>query len=397
MNHKNVRLLTWFNFCLDFRLYDAVAAVYFANVTGSYALGLSVFSISTVSSIIFEVPTGVISDLLGRKRTIAAGSLASALSVMLYAVGGSFGTLAVGALFGGLSYALFSGNNDALLYDTLKEQSLEKEFVRVQSKTSSMFQFALAVSAGLGSLVLGIGSFKWILWLSVIPQVIGFFLALSMTEPKQHSDSVQTNIFAHLKEAFQAFKDNRKLRMLSLAQMFDYGIGEAGHQFSPAFVATILPIWALGFVRVLNHLFAAVGMRIAGKLSRRFGELKVIIWSQLPGYIVNMLAFIFVTVVTPFINAVMSFPYGLSTIARSSLLQKEFTDRQRATIASLNSVASSALFGIAVFILGVLADHVGPRIAILWSAGAYLIVFYFYYQLFHLFKIKKKSTLGSDG
>ena len=35
---RNIRLLTWFNFCDDFRVYNAVAIVYFAAVTHSYAL-----------------------------------------------------------------------------------------------------------------------------------------------------------------------------------------------------------------------------------------------------------------------------------------------------------------------------------------------------------------------
>ena len=107
---NNIKLLTWFNFCLDFRLYDAVAIIYFAHVTGSYALGLTVFSIASVSSALFEVPTGVFSDLIGRKMTLLLGAIFSTLAVVFYAVGGSFWVLALGSLFNGLSFALFSGS-----------------------------------------------------------------------------------------------------------------------------------------------------------------------------------------------------------------------------------------------------------------------------------------------
>ena len=57
-------------------------------------------------------------------------------------LGGSFAMLAVGAILEGLSFALFSGNNSALLYDSLQEENREAEYGEFEGKTSSMFQFA---------------------------------------------------------------------------------------------------------------------------------------------------------------------------------------------------------------------------------------------------------------
>src|SRR5690348_13401937 len=97
--HKNIRLLGWFNFLLDFRLYGPIIILYFTQVSGSFALGMSVFSITMLASAIFEVPTGVFSDKIGRKKTIVCGSIASVISVALYAVGGTYGMLVAGAIF----------------------------------------------------------------------------------------------------------------------------------------------------------------------------------------------------------------------------------------------------------------------------------------------------------
>lgn len=379
--HKNVKLLTWFNFCLDFRLYDAIAIIYFAQVTGSYALGLGIFSISTVSSAIFEVPTGVFSDLIGRKMTLVLGAIFSTLSVGLYAVGGSFWVLALGALMGGLSFSLFSGNNEAFIYDTLQEEGRIDEYTTVYGKTGSMFQFALASSALLGSLVLGLESFKWVLWLSVIPQVVGIILALQMTEPKRHYKDIETNVFSHLKESFKVFRDNFKLRMLSFAQILDRGLGEAMHQFTPAFLATLWPVWAIGLARVLSHLFAALGMRVAGRLVKKYGEIKLLVGSYIPSWIVGILITAFPTVATPLINSATSLPFGFANVARNNLFQKEFTDRQRATIASLNSLAGSLLFAVLAVVFGIYADKYGARIALLTGQFVSIISLYFYYRL----------------
>src|SRR5205823_2791395 len=135
-SRRNIRLLTWFNFCDDFRIYNAVAVVYFAQITHSYALAGLVFSIAKVSSAVFEIPTGILSDLVQRKFTLICGQVASTLAVLCYALGGSFSVLAVGATFEGLAFALFSGNNDALLYDTLKQEGAELQFATFQGRLS---------------------------------------------------------------------------------------------------------------------------------------------------------------------------------------------------------------------------------------------------------------------
>ncbi len=66
--HKNVKLLILFEFLIEFRLYSAIIVIYFAAVTGSYALAMSLLSIVMISAAVFEVPTGVFSDLVGRKK-----------------------------------------------------------------------------------------------------------------------------------------------------------------------------------------------------------------------------------------------------------------------------------------------------------------------------------------
>jgi MFS family permease len=68
--HKNIRILTWFNFFTDFKLYAPLAIIYFSHVTGSFALGMGIFSITMIASALFEIPTGVFSDRIGRRKTV---------------------------------------------------------------------------------------------------------------------------------------------------------------------------------------------------------------------------------------------------------------------------------------------------------------------------------------
>ena len=90
MFNKNIKLLSVFNFLIGFSLFAPLAIIYFSKVSGSYTLGTSVFGIIMLSSAIFEVPTGIWSDKVGRKYTIVLGSWARVLAFMFYAIGFSY-------------------------------------------------------------------------------------------------------------------------------------------------------------------------------------------------------------------------------------------------------------------------------------------------------------------
>src|SRR5437867_626816 len=102
---RNIRLLTWFNFFTEFTLYSPIAIIYFSAVTHSYALGASIFSIDYVTAAIFDVPTGILADRIGRKRIVVLGAASAVVYATFYAIGINFWFLAVGAAFSGLSRA----------------------------------------------------------------------------------------------------------------------------------------------------------------------------------------------------------------------------------------------------------------------------------------------------
>jgi MFS family permease len=83
--HSNIRVLNWFAFLIDFRLYGPFAIIYFAQVSGSYTVGMAVFSVVSISSALLEMPTGILSDRLGRRKTVILGAFFGVLSVASFA------------------------------------------------------------------------------------------------------------------------------------------------------------------------------------------------------------------------------------------------------------------------------------------------------------------------
>lgn len=378
---RNINLLRWHNFFLDFRLYGPIAIVYFAQVTGSYAFGLAVFSIAAITSTLFEIPTGALSDRVGRKKTIIFGSLASVLAISSYAAADSFIILTLGAVFEGLASSFFSGNNEALLYDTLNQQKRINKFSDTLGKLSSMFQAGLGISALIGGFIAGY-SLKLVMAVSIVPQVVCLIISFWFVEPRIHAKEISGNIFDHLKESWNAFAQNIKLRKLSLAHILDHGIGETNHQFKPAFIALLWPTWALGVARSLDHVFAFLGFYFSGKVIEKFKALRTLFSQHIIG---RLNAFIFVgfpNMISPLMLSLNSFFFGVGTTASRTLLHKEFTDKQRATMGSLNALAGSLFFALFAFLIGLIADKIGPIKALLLGEVLMVSVILIYWNLF---------------
>jgi MFS family permease len=311
---KNIKTLAIFNFLTDFSLLGPVAVLYFEKVTGSYASAMSIFSLALLSSAILEVPTGILSDKLGRRKTIILWSLAGVFTSLFYALGGSYLMLALGAVMAGLARALFSGNNDAFLYDILKDEQKEKQYHEFLGKTSSLFQVALAVSSLLGGVLASL-SFSLLLWLSLIPKIVKLVISFRFQEPSTEVKT-ETNVFVHTKEALVKFIKNPKLRLLSLASIVSYGAGEAGFQFRAAFVRQLWPLWAVGLSSTLSFMGAALSFYFSGKVIKKMKEAAVLLLGKTYGFVINVVSLAAQSVLSPALMATTSVFYGVTHVQK---------------------------------------------------------------------------------
>lgn len=378
--HKNILVLSWFNFFIDFVFYNPIAVLYFAHVTGSYAAAMSIYSVIWLSAAIFEVPTGVFSDMIGRKNTVVAGSLCSTLSVVFYAVGGNYWWLAAGALFEGIGSSFYSGNNDALLHDTVSESGAVEEYKHFYGKFNSYNQIGLVIVAVTGGIMANI-SYALVLWASLIPRLVLVALALQIVEPKKKTAS-HANIYMHMRESIAQFSVNRKLRLLTIISAMRTAVYEGAFQFRTAFVASLWPLWAVGIAKALSHLGAAVSFHYSGPLLKRFGYKRILVYEIIINRVINVTALLFPTPASPALMSASSLFYGVTTTAVNSLQQAEFTHAQRATLGSLSSLFGSIAFSASVVVLGFLADRIGPATALVIAHLSILSILFLYREFF---------------
>jgi MFS family permease len=376
---KNIKLFQPFNFFIWMTFYTPLASIYFARVTGSYALALSVFSISQLTRAVLEVPSGIFSDTYGRRKCLIIGAWLSFLAVTTYALAGNYWVLVLGAVFSGASNACFSGNNDALLFESLPKKKRQLQYQESVGRICSTMEFSFLVGGVVGGIIVN-WSWPLIMWLSLVPQLVGLTLSYRFKEPATHVIK-DREVYSHLREAFGLLKDNAMLKYLAVTMVMSMAIGEAIWPLVAVFYNSVIPVWLVGFMVSANYLISAISYRSSGWVLSQIKPFTLLIVDRIYSPILFSLGIIFPSVFSPVSMALSSIFYGPGEVAKNSLLQQELTDKQRATLSSMISLLGSLSYGLGGIFFGTLADKIGVGKSLLLSQILLLPVLWLYLKM----------------
>ena len=135
-----------------------------------------------VVSFCCELPSGLLADLLGRKRTLALSQGMFLLSALLMAgsqgVGGVYLSLAVSAL----GYNLQSGTREAMTYESMLQWGQEGEYLRFSSLQNGVYRFSDGGAMLLAGATVLLGWRKAYL-LDAVIALTGLLAVLALAEP----------------------------------------------------------------------------------------------------------------------------------------------------------------------------------------------------------------------
>lgn len=137
------------------------------SITGAFVAILSARGFSLVqigfaetvfhiTSLIFEIPSGVLADRYGRKQMLLISHIMGAVGSVIMAVSHSFAFVCLAFVFHELCYNFASGSGDALAYDSLKCVNREERYEMYASTQMIIYRVGNAIStlcAGIAFLI----------------------------------------------------------------------------------------------------------------------------------------------------------------------------------------------------------------------------------------------------
>lgn len=356
-----------FAFFRDFSFFTAVLVPFF-TLWG----GISLFQVQLLQAwfsfwvFILEVPTGAVADKIGRKYSMALGSLIVALAVLVYGSWPRFGVFLLAEFLFAIGYAFTSGADQAMLYDTLKEEGKIKESQKILGRLESWHLLGILAAAPLGSLIASRFGLNAPLLASAIPFFLAALIGWSIPEPKiASSKSNRPEYLSIIKTGLKTLKTNPNLLILSIDSLL---VASAAYFviwfYQPLLTQNNIPIVYFGLI----HAVLMVGQVI---ISTNFSVVEKIIGSGkkylTTSAILTSLAFftaaIYPKPISIFLLIVVAGGLGLTRLTYATNMANDYIEsRERATV--LSSMSMMRRF--ALILLNPLVGFVASR-SLVWA------------------------------
>lgn len=349
-------------FWKDFAFFSAVLVPFFTQWGG-----ISLVQVQLLQSwfslwvFILEIPTGAVADKIGRKHSIALGSLIVSLAVLVYGSIPRYEIFLLAELLFALGYALISGADEALIYDTLKAEGRENESTKILGRVNSFHLLGILLAAPIGGIIAARYGINAPMLASSVPFFIAALIGWSIPEPKIHTgESASPRYWEIIRKGFSSLRTNTHLRALAVDSVL---VASSAYFviwfYQPLLTRIGIPLYYFGFVHALmlgSEIVISSHFAIAEKI---FGSGKLYLqWSALLTTSSFLLVAIFPHIITILLFIIIAGGVGITRATYiTALAQKHIQSSERATV--LSSIAMLRRLALVILnpFVGLAADY----------------------------------------
>ncbi|MEJ2131062.1 MAG: MFS transporter, partial [Gammaproteobacteria bacterium] len=305
------------------------------------------------------VPSGYLSDRLGRVVTLRLSALMQAGSVAVFAFGPpEFWAFALGQMLWACSFSFYSGTDSAFHFDALQAAERTDEFPARQARIGRNVFIARAVSALLGG-ALAVFGLRLAYLASLAVALVVIALTFAMHEPERsYASSItkQTSaVLGYLKRPLIAW--------LFLYAVLETVLSHVPYEFTQPYIAVVLgegvgdllhTPWISGIILAVVAAVGAVAADRAVAVRNRLGVRDaLIVVTMAQCLLISAMALAFEPWVLPLL-ALRSVQSGIGHVIVTTEITPRIAQSQRATYLSMQSLAGRLAFSLVLWTLGAL-------------------------------------------
>ena len=339
----------------------SAAAIWGVNTLFLLDAGLSFFEVFLANAafsagmVLFEVPTGVVADTLGRRVSFLLSLVVLAVTTLLYValaeVDAGVVAFAVVSVLMGLGFTFYSGAMEAWLVDALAVTGhhgpLDAIFARGQQITGAAMLVGTVGGGLLGQIDL---SLPYLVRSGLLVAVFAIAYAvmhdIGFTPRRVTVTELPSAVARNARDGVAYGWAQRPLRLLMLASFFQLGFSMWAFYASQPYMLDLLgsdAVWIAGLVTAGIALSTIAGNQLVEVLSRRCGRRTTLL---LGAATVETAAAVALGVVSSFWLALPALllimgASGVTSPVRQAYLHQVVPSDKRATVVSFDSMISN--------------------------------------------------------
>lgn len=303
-----------------------------------------------IVQVIFEIPSSIWADRYSRKNILIIGSIFLTLSSLILFLGDSFEYFFIAMIFIGLSSALRSGTDSAIVYDTLLNLGEEKKYDKTQSKIMVCFFWSRIVASVAGALAYSM-NFKLPFLLAVFSSLVLLIVLLALKEPI-YKKSISSN-FNQIKDGLNFLMKENNIWLIIVTFSLMLATSDVlVYFYQPVLNSAGVTVLYLSFIYVGINLSSSMGSMTYSYIEKKLGREKILAFYF---FIVILCSLAFMTknlaLILSFM-ALLSFNFGSQYTYITGLINRIVPSSHRATTISIQSQFYLILFSVIIVIVG---------------------------------------------
>ncbi|MDP3696451.1 MAG: MFS transporter [Candidatus Taylorbacteria bacterium] len=353
---KDIFIYYLFSFLLGFYIANGTTVLFERELGFSYQQVFVLAAFYMLMFIIFEVPSGAMADLLGRKKTMALGCFVLAVGAVASGLSENFWQLFLSFFLWAFGFSCISGADEALIYDRLKD---EKEYTRVWGRAHFFFLIAMALAGILGPMLYA-ENFRYPYLFSAIPFfVAGIVIQFFSKEEVKGTFTLREHINQIKTGAKFAFHNKYILWAMGVLALTFAVWYNLSNSYQPFLVGVGFTIRDFSWILPAIFVSEAAGGFFAGKFIERLGERKIFVFGFLLfGLSVGLAGHLGLKLSVVFLLA-YSFLLGILRTTISTYANRHIESSHRATVISFQGMMATISAALSLFLFGFLTDRIG--------------------------------------
>jgi MFS family permease len=148
--HGNIYKLYIIKVAKWFMLTMPILMLFYQNMGFTAEESFQLKAFYSIAIVLFEIPSGYAADVLGRRKTIIIGSILGTLGFGIYSFFSGFYAFLAAEVILGIGQSFVSGADSALLYDSLKADGNEDQYLKLEGRNFSVGNFSEAIAGFAG-------------------------------------------------------------------------------------------------------------------------------------------------------------------------------------------------------------------------------------------------------
>ena len=307
-------------------------------------------------ALVMEIPTGVFSDRKSRKWSLVAASVIGLPVIPTIVFSDSFIVVLVAMSVGGISSALVSGTDVAILYDTVLALGREGDFKEILGRMRWHGSLSMALSGMLGGLMAQRNmAYAW--WAYFFAGLLALMVKLTLQEPPiASSTDREESYIQHLGQSFRLSFRGDAAYFVFYAAIIWLFFSLGFWLWQPYLKLIGVPIAAFGFIYAALNLVSGYASKNAYKIENRLGMRKSLLLIPLllatafalESQLIFRLSFLFIS-----LQAIAS---GWFSPLLEDYINKRIPSSRRATILSVKNMINSLMFIVVSPLIGHIVD-----------------------------------------